>query len=127
MRELEMKEVDKDRTLNLAQEIYGKCHPDGMTVIKHWMNIIQTRWDEVSSWAKQREQRLMDHLAQLKDLAELLEELMRYLMERERTLVTLESEPLPDDLPTIETLIKEHQVSSLLRTNIELCETDHRR
>ncbi|CAG0912338.1 unnamed protein product [Notodromas monacha] len=102
MRELEMKEIDKDRTLALAQEIYNKCHPDGMTVIKHWMNIIQTRWDE-------REQRLVDHLRQLKDLADLLEELMRYLNERERTLETLESEQLPDDLPAIEVLIKEHQ------------------
>ena len=54
MAELKEKERDKDFTLNLAQEILAKCHPDAVNIIKHWITIIQQRWDEISSWALQR-------------------------------------------------------------------------
>ena len=54
MEELKEKERDKDFTLNLAQEILSKCHPDAVNIIKHWITIIQQRWDEISTWALQR-------------------------------------------------------------------------
>jgi len=44
MAELKIKEKDKDRTLELAEEILGKCHPDAVSVIKHWITIIQSRY-----------------------------------------------------------------------------------
>lgn len=47
------KAVDKENTLALAQEILGKCHPDAVSVIRHWITIIQSRWDEVMGWASQ--------------------------------------------------------------------------
>lgn len=53
MRELTEKEYEKDATIVLAQRILGKAHPDAVSVIKHWITIIQSRWDEVSTWAKQ--------------------------------------------------------------------------
>lgn len=62
LRELAEKEIEKDATIALAQRILAKAHPDGATVIKHWITIIQSRWEEVSSWAKQRRQRLDDHI-----------------------------------------------------------------
>merc|ERR1719189_2880930 len=68
MAELKEKEKDKDYTLKLAHDILDKCHPDAVSVIKHWITIIQSRWDEVASWALQRYEKLMDHLKQLKDL-----------------------------------------------------------
>ncbi len=58
MAELEDKKKDKDRTLLLANEILSKCHPDAVNVIKHWITIIQSRWDEVASWALQRYEKL---------------------------------------------------------------------
>lgn len=42
-------------------------------------------------------------------MAAILEELLAWLATAERTLVSLEAEPLPDDLPIIEGLIKDHQ------------------
>ena len=54
MAELKEKEKDKDYTLKLAHDILAKCHPDAVSVIKHWITIIQSRWDEVASWALQR-------------------------------------------------------------------------
>lgn len=53
MREMAEKEYEKDQTIALAQRILQKAHPDGASVIKHWITIIQSRWDEVSTWAKQ--------------------------------------------------------------------------
>ena len=47
------KEAEKNETVALAQEILGKCHPDAVTVIRHWITIIQSRWEEVSAWANQ--------------------------------------------------------------------------
>jgi DNA repair exonuclease SbcCD ATPase subunit len=109
MAELKEKEKDKDFTLKLAHDILDKCHPDAVSVIKHWITIIQSRWDEVASWALQRYEKLMDHLKQLKDLLALLDELMQWLIGKENTLVELEAEPLPDDLAVIQTLIEDHQ------------------
>lgn len=109
LRELAEKEREKDATINLAQRILAKAHPDGASVIKHWITIIQSRWDEVSSWARQRRQRLDEHIRSLRDADELLEELLAWLAKTENTLLALEAEKLPDDIPTIESLIAEHK------------------
>ncbi|XP_071036383.1 microtubule-actin cross-linking factor 1 isoform X6 [Parasteatoda tepidariorum] len=110
MREMIEQEVNKDTTIAHAQEILKKCHPDGVSVIRHWITIIQSRWEEVSLWAKQREQRLNDHLRSLRDILDLLEELLNWLISAENTLTTLEAEPLPDEIPVLEQLIADHQV-----------------
>ena len=47
VRELNEKQRDKDETITLAHSILSKAHPDAVTVIKHWITIIQSRWDEV--------------------------------------------------------------------------------
>ena len=66
MAELKEKEKDKDFTLKLAHDILDKCHPDAVSVIKHWITIIQSRWDEVASWALQRYIRLLNSLELVK-------------------------------------------------------------
>ncbi|XP_074102796.1 dystonin-like protein short stop isoform X15 [Cotesia typhae] len=109
LRELHQKEVEKDHTLELAHGILGKSHPDGAAVIKHWITIIQSRWEEVATWALQRNQRLENHMQGLQDLDNLLEELLSWLEGLTNTLITLEAEPLPDDRPTLEMLIADHR------------------
>ncbi|XP_070510259.1 microtubule-actin cross-linking factor 1 isoform X16 [Cardiocondyla obscurior] len=109
LRELQTKEIEKDNTLELAHIILGKAHPDGAAVIKHWITIIQSRWEEVATWAYQRNQRLENHMQGLQDLDNLLEELLAWLDGLENTLNALEVEPLPDDRPTLEMLIADHR------------------
>jgi hypothetical protein len=53
LEEVIKKEADKDDTLALAQDILGKAHPDAVSVIRHWITIIQSRWEEVMAWANQ--------------------------------------------------------------------------
>lgn len=45
--EMKKQEVLKNDTLELANNILQKCHPDGLSIIRHWITIIQSRWDEV--------------------------------------------------------------------------------
>jgi dystonin len=66
LRELQGKQVEKDTTLELARNILTKAHSDGAVVIKHWITIIQSRWEEVATWAHQRNQRLESHMQNLK-------------------------------------------------------------
>ena len=81
MAELTTKEREKDETIALAEEILAKAHPDGVATIKHWITIIQSRWEEVMSWARQRDQRLQEHRRSLQDLSSLLDELMKWLIQ----------------------------------------------
>ncbi|KAL4716459.1 hypothetical protein ACJJTC_015887, partial [Scirpophaga incertulas] len=109
MRELQEKKLDKDETIALAQSILAKAHPDAVTVIKHWITIIQSRWDEVWQWAMQRGGKLEAHMQSLKDLDLVLEELLQWLMGLESTLLSLEAEPLPESIELLESLIEDHK------------------
>ena len=57
----------------------------------------------------QREQRLNEHLRNLREMTSILEELFAWLSIAEKTILTLEAEPLPDDLAILEVLVKDHQ------------------
>lgn len=108
MRKLASQQQTKDQTLKLANEILAKCHPDAEPVIKHWINIIGSRWEEIDAWAKQRGQRLQDHLRSLMDLLELVEELIGWLSRHESRLLAEEKEPLPVNAGQLESMINAH-------------------
>lgn len=87
-RELKEKEHDKDETLSHANWILNKAHPDAIPIIKNWITIIQSRWDEVSQWALGRQNKLESHMQTLKDLDDSIEELLSWLMGLESTLLS---------------------------------------
>ncbi|XP_062716158.1 dystonin isoform X43 [Aedes albopictus] len=109
MKELREKEFDKEETLGLANSILGKAHPDAVPIIKNWISIIQSRWDEISQWALSRQSKLESHLKSLKDLDDSIEELLAWLAGLESTLLNLEQEALPDEIPPLEALIADHK------------------
>lgn len=88
-KELREKEFDKDDTISLANTILGKAHPDAIPIIKNWITIIQSRWDEVSQWALSRENKLKGHLQTLRDLDDSIEELLAWLTGLEATLLSM--------------------------------------
>lgn len=108
MKKLASQGQSKEQTLKLARDILSKCHPDAEPVIKHWINIIQSRWDEIEAWAKQRGQRLADHLRSLLDILELVEELIGWLTRHEGRLLAEEAEGLPDNAQQLESMIDQH-------------------
>lgn len=130
LRELREKEFDKEETLRIAQNILNKAHPDAIPLIKNWISIILSRWEEISQWALSRDSKLKTHLQTLKDLENSIEELLRWLTGLEATLLSeciiciescnemlnlcfsildLETEELPDDIPAVEELIADHK------------------
>uniref|UniRef100_W4VR42 Putative short stop n=1 Tax=Corethrella appendiculata TaxID=1370023 RepID=W4VR42_9DIPT len=109
LKELREKEFDKDETLRLANTILNKAHPDAIPIIKNWISIIQSRWDEISQWALSRESKLQAHLKSLKELDDSIEELLAWLAGLESTLLNLEQEQLPDEIPPLEVLIADHK------------------
>ncbi|XP_059898696.1 microtubule-actin cross-linking factor 1 isoform X4 [Gadus macrocephalus] len=105
---------EKRSTVNSAagmgEAILTQCHPDSVTTIKHWITIIRARFEEVLTWAKQHEQRLETALNELLNNANLLEELLSWLQYAETALVQRDTEPLPQDITQLKSLITEHQV-----------------
>lgn len=93
----------------MAHSVLSKAHPDAVNVIKNWIKVIQTRWEEVSQWALQRYQKLSAQIASLRDLDECLEELIQWLLGLESTLNALRNEELPMDIPATERLIEDHK------------------
>ncbi|KAB5530856.1 hypothetical protein PHYPO_G00134140 [Pangasianodon hypophthalmus] len=110
MQTVEEKRVDVNKAAGMGEAILAVCHPDCITTIKHWITIIRARFEEVLTWAKQHEQRLEAALAELLSNAALLEDLLSWLQWAETTLVQRDTEPLPQDITQLKTLITEHQV-----------------
>ncbi|XP_055368989.1 microtubule-actin cross-linking factor 1 isoform X23 [Betta splendens] len=110
MSTVEEKRADVNKAAGMGEGILTVCHPDSITTIKHWITIIRARFEEVLTWAKQHEQRLETALTELLNNANLLEELLSWLQWAETTLVQRDTEPLPQDIPQLKSLITEHQM-----------------
>ncbi|XP_039956890.1 dystonin isoform X18 [Bactrocera tryoni] len=109
LKDLQNREIQKTETFQFAEEIINKAYPDSIPIIKNWLSIIQTRWDEVLQWSINRETKLNHHLQSLKDLDNTIEELLAWLNGLEATLLNLEKEALPDDITELEKLIEDHK------------------
>uniref|UniRef100_A0A3Q3LE35 Microtubule actin crosslinking factor 1a n=1 Tax=Mastacembelus armatus TaxID=205130 RepID=A0A3Q3LE35_9TELE len=107
---VEEKRADVNKAAGMGEAILIVCHPDSITTIKHWITIIRARFEEVLTWAKQHEQRLETALTEVLNNANLLEELLSWLQWAETTLVQRDTEPLPQDIPQLKSLITEHQM-----------------
>lgn len=88
MNDLRVRERQKSETFEFAEGIISKAYPDAIPIIKNWLSIIQSRWEEVSQWALNREAKLGQHLQSLKDLDDTIEELLAWLAGLEATLLS---------------------------------------
>lgn len=107
--ELRDKEFDKNEVLSLAQNILNQAHPDAIKILRTIIHTITQRWEEISQWALNREQKLSSHLQSLKDLDGTIDDLLAWLNGLEKTLKNLEAEELPNDATVIEQLIEDHK------------------
>ena len=107
--ELRDKEFEKNETLSLAQNILNQAHPDAIKILRTIIQTITQRWDEISQWALNREQKLSSHLQSLKDLDGTIDDLLAWLTGLEKTLKNLEAEDLPNDVTVVEQLIEDHK------------------
>ncbi|XP_067278514.1 dystonin isoform X3 [Pseudorasbora parva] len=109
MKKLEEKRLSLNKATSMGEAILSICHPDSITTIKHWNTIIKARFEEVTAWARQHQQRLSSALADLLATQELLENLLNWLQWAETTLGEKDKQPLPQELEEVKSLIAEHQ------------------
>ncbi|XDV50941.1 hypothetical protein PO909_019905 [Leuciscus waleckii] len=109
MKNLEEKRLGLNKATSMGEAILCICHPDSITTIKHWNTIIKARFEEVTAWARQHQQRLCSALADLLATQELLENLLNWLQWAETTLGEKDKEPLPQELEQVKSLIADHQ------------------
>nr|XP_048286363.1 dystonin isoform X12 [Myodes glareolus] len=109
MKKLEEKRAELRKATSKGDALLALCHPDSITTIKHWITIIQARFEEVLAWAKQHQQRLAGALAGLIAKQELLETLLAWLQWAETTLSEKDKEVIPQEIEEVKTLIAEHQ------------------
>ncbi|XP_032756789.1 dystonin isoform X4 [Rattus rattus] len=109
MKKLEEKRAELNKATGMGDALLAACHPDSITTIKHWITIIQARFEEVLAWAKQHQQRLAGALAGLIAKQELLENLLAWLQWAETTLTEKDKEVIPQEIEEVKTLIAEHQ------------------
>lgn len=69
---------------------------------------------QVQAWARQHQQRLAGALSELLATQQLLEDLLIWLQWAETNLNDKDTEPLPQEIDEVKTLIAEHQVKSKL-------------
>lgn len=48
MKKLEEKRAELNKATGMGDALLTSCHPDSITTIKHWITIIQARFEEVS-------------------------------------------------------------------------------
>ncbi|XP_017463645.1 PREDICTED: microtubule-actin cross-linking factor 1 isoform X3 [Rhagoletis zephyria] len=108
-KDLQNRDRQKSQTFRFAEDVISKAYPDAIPIIKNWLAIIQQRWDEVSQWSINRGTKLEQHLQSLKDLDDIIEELLAWLNGLEATLLNLEKEKLPDNITQLEKLIEDHK------------------
>ncbi|XP_038197936.1 dystonin isoform X1 [Arvicola amphibius] len=109
MKKLEEKRSELSKATGKGDALLALCHPDSITTIKHWITIIQARFEEVLAWAKQHQQRLAGALAGLIAKQELLETLLAWLQWAETTLSEKDKEVIPQEIEEVKILIAEHQ------------------
>ncbi|XP_052048811.1 dystonin isoform X1 [Apodemus sylvaticus] len=109
MKKLEEKRAELNKATGMGDALLAVCHPDSITTIKHWITIIQARFEEVLAWAKQHQQRLAAALAGLIAKQELLETLLQWLQWAEATLTEKDKEVIPQEIEEVKALIAEHQ------------------
>ncbi|VDP38200.1 unnamed protein product [Soboliphyme baturini] len=92
----------------VSKQILDRCHPKGELPMKHFTDMVQARYDEVSSWAEQRENRLKTQLQTLRELEVLLNDLLQWMGDKEHVLSERLAEEIPMNVATIEQLIEQH-------------------
>uniref|UniRef100_A0A4W4F3D0 Dystonin n=1 Tax=Electrophorus electricus TaxID=8005 RepID=A0A4W4F3D0_ELEEL len=109
MKKLEEKRVALGKAISMGEAILAICHPDSITTIKHWNTIIKARFEEVTAWVRQHQQRLSTALSELLANQELLESLLSWLQWAETTLTEKDKDLLPQEIEKVKVLITEHQ------------------
>lgn len=109
--ELKAEEVNVQSAIKKGQVILRFCHPSATQIIQQWLARLKKRWDEVWKWSTQRLTRLEEERAKMAEDQELMDDLLKWIDEKENVLNEKDQEPIPDDdYEVVQLLLEEHKV-----------------
>ncbi|KAM3928216.1 microtubule-actin cross-linking factor 1, isoforms 6/7-like isoform 3-T4 [Leptodactylus fuscus] len=108
MNTLQCQQMALECIVSLGQEILSACHPDSVITIKSWLNISKTRYQEVTSWARQQGERIQAQIQSLATEREEVARLMDWITSAEEALSLRDQEPLPEDMAALEEVTAQH-------------------
>ncbi|XP_068094255.1 microtubule-actin cross-linking factor 1, isoforms 6/7-like isoform X2 [Hyperolius riggenbachi] len=110
MNTLQCQKMALECIVSLGQEILSACHPDSVITIKSWLNISNTRYQEVFSWAQQQGGRIQAQIQLLAAEREEVDRLLDWITAAEEALSLRDQEPLPEDMEALGDIITQHSV-----------------
>lgn len=109
VRDLQEQESLMRQCLELGQRLLNDCIPEAVINLKHWIVVLQSRWDDVNRACDERTRLLNEQLQQCKENELALDELLAWLQGAEATLTALEQKPIAQSLDAVEQLLVDHQ------------------
>ena len=108
-KELAAKEEDLNKTIATGQDILHHACNEAIPGMQYWLNLMKTRWQEVTEMCHQKGTTLEGQLTELKRTQDLLDQLLLWLRSAELTLGDRNQIPLPrDNRQQLELLLAEH-------------------
>ncbi|XP_044309192.1 dystonin-like, partial [Varanus komodoensis] len=107
---LQCQELELQCICSLGEEILSCCHPDSAITIRSWVTVARSRFQEVSGWAQQQDERLQAQMATLAAKQEEVARLFDWVAAAEESLSLRDREPLPEDAEQLEELSSQHAV-----------------
>ncbi|XP_072432668.1 microtubule-actin cross-linking factor 1, isoforms 6/7 isoform X5 [Chiloscyllium punctatum] len=111
-----------ESVIALGNEILTSCNPESVSIIQSWINMVQTRWDEVRSWASCQGDRVEAAMLSLHLEQQGLQHLQDWLEETAESLSQRDQEVLPENIGQLEELLTQHSVllDELMRKKTEI-------
>ena len=102
-------EVQVNGSLKKGEVILRFCHPSSLHTIRHQVNVLRKRWNDVSGWANQRKVRLDTEIQDIAEEEGLIEILIEWISKQETILQEHEAIPLPDNYDLVSKLLDQHK------------------
>uniref|UniRef100_A0A8D2IVT0 EF-hand domain-containing protein n=1 Tax=Varanus komodoensis TaxID=61221 RepID=A0A8D2IVT0_VARKO len=100
-RSLPCRSPPEDEGAGLRESLHC-CHPDSAITIRSWVTVARSRFQEVSGWAQQQDERLQAQMATLAAKQEEVARLFDWVAAAEESLSLRDREPLPEDAEQLE-------------------------
>lgn len=110
MKTLQCQQLALECIVSLGEEILSSCHPDSTITVKSWINVSNSRYQEVLSWAQKQGERIQAHSLSLATEQEEIARLIDWIAAAEESLSLHDQEPLPEEMAALEELISQHNV-----------------
>ncbi|XP_015790044.1 microtubule-actin cross-linking factor 1-like [Tetranychus urticae] len=98
---------DRDEIISIAKTVLTDCHPDAVFAVRHYIELIESTWDDVARQLSKKESELRSKLDEIVEKAAYLAELSGWLTTRETEYDLLDGKSIPNEIEPIQEFIDE--------------------